>query len=66
MTIIINGDSKEIPSGLNLEGVLDFFSLPSKRIAVELNKTVIPRREWETTVIAESDKIEVIHFVGGG
>jgi len=66
MTIIINGDTKEIPHGLNLDGVLEFFSLPSQRVAVELNKTVIPRREWSTTTVAESDRIEVIHFVGGG
>lgn len=66
MTIIINGDIEEIPSGLNLEGILEFFSLPSQRVAVELNKTVVPRREWSTTTVAESDKIEVIHFVGGG
>jgi len=66
MTIIINGDVKEIPNGLNLEDVLNFFSLPSQRVAVELNKTVVPRREWGTRTVAESDKIEVIHFVGGG
>ena len=66
MTIIINGDVKEIPNGLNLEDVLNFFSLPSQRVAVELNKTVVPRREWGTRPVAESDKIEVIHFVGGG
>ncbi|HTK37468.1 MAG TPA: sulfur carrier protein ThiS [Pyrinomonadaceae bacterium] len=66
MTIIINGDTKEIPSDLSLDGVLEFFSLPSQRVAVELNKTVIPRREWSRTTVAESDKIEVIHFVGGG
>lgn len=66
MTIIINGDIKEIPNSLNLEDVLSFFSLPSQRVAVELNKTVVPRREWDTTTVAENDKIEVIHFVGGG
>jgi thiamine biosynthesis protein ThiS len=66
MTIIINGDIKEIPNDSTLDDMLNFFSLPSKRVAVELNKTVVPRREWGTTTIAESDKIEVIHFVGGG
>lgn len=66
MTIIINGDIKEIPNSLNLEDVLSFFSLPSQRVAVELNKTVVPRREWDTTTVTENDKIEVIHFVGGG
>ena len=66
MTIIINGDIKEIPNSLNLEDVLSLFSLPSQRVAVELNKTVVPRREWDTTTVTENDKIEVIHFVGGG
>ena len=66
MTVVINGDIKEIPSGLTLEGVLELFSLPSQRVAVELNKAVISRRDWKTTAVGEQDKIEVIHFVGGG
>ena len=43
MTIIINGDKKEIPAGLTLEGVLEYFLLPSQRVAVELNKAVVFR-----------------------
>jgi thiamine biosynthesis protein ThiS len=66
MTIVINGDIKEVPTGLTLEGVLKYFSLPSKRVAVELNKAVVTRRDWKTTEVVEKDKIEVIHFVGGG
>jgi sulfur carrier protein len=66
MTIIINGDTKEVPAGLTLQDVLEFFSLPSQRVAVELNKAVISRRDWKTTKVSEKDKIEVIHFVGGG
>ena len=66
MQIIINGEPKEIERELNLQELLKRLELPSERIAVELNKTVVRKKDWETVKIADSDKIEVIHFVGGG
>ena len=66
MQIIVNGEKKEIEKELNLRQLLKRLELPSERIAVELNKTVVRKKDWETVKIADSDKIEVIHFVGGG
>jgi sulfur carrier protein len=66
MTIYINGEARDVPAELNLSAVLEFFSLPTQRVAVELNKEVVRRGEWESRRVAENDRIEVIHFVGGG
>lgn len=66
MKVYINGESKEISKQLNLLELLKEFSLPSERIAIELNKQVVRKKDWEIIVINDSDKIEVVHFVGGG
>jgi thiamine biosynthesis protein ThiS len=66
MKVFLNGETREVPPGLDLEQLLDHFSLPSQRMAVELNKTVVRRADWKETKINDADTIEVIHFVGGG
>ncbi len=66
MTITLNGEKKEVQSEINVSELLDVFSLPSERIAIELNKSVVRKKDWENIKINEADKIEIIHFVGGG
>ena len=64
--IYLNGETREAPAGIDLDHLLELFSLPSQRIAIELNKNVIRRVDWPKTPVAEGDRIEVVHFVGGG
>ena len=66
MKVFINGETKEISREMNLKNLLENFSLPQERIAVELNKQVVRRKDWETIKIIDADKIEIVHFVGGG
>ena len=66
MKILINGETKEISTELNLSELLKRFSLPSKRVAIELNKEVVRKKDWENIKITEGDRLEVVHFVGGG
>jgi thiamine biosynthesis protein ThiS len=66
MKIFINGETKELTSEVNLAGLLKYFSLPTERIAIELNATVIRKKDWENIRVNDGDKLEVIHFVGGG
>ena len=66
MTVTINGEIKELESEVTLDRLLELFSLPSKRIAVELNREVVRRTDWERIIVKDADKIEVVHFVGGG
>ncbi len=66
INVILNGEACEVPLEIKLDHLLELFSLPSQRIAIELNKSVIPRTDWPQTIINDGDKIEVVHFVGGG
>ncbi len=66
MKVFINGETKEIEKKLSLTELLKHFSLPDERIAIELNKEVVRKKDWENIEIKDSDKIEIVHFVGGG
>ena len=66
MDILVNGERLELDEGTSLAGLLERLSLSEKRVAIELNGRVVTRVDWQQTVIAEGDKIEVVHFVGGG
>lgn len=66
MLVYLNGESKEIREGLTLAQLVGELNLPASRIAIELNRTVVRRSEWESTRLAPNDRIEIVHFVGGG
>lgn len=64
--IFINGESKELNEQINLTELLKHFSLPTERVAIELNQEVVRKKDWENIEIKDADKIEIVHFVGGG
>ena len=66
MEVIVNGDSREVPSGLTVRTLLDYLGLTEGPVAVERNQTVVPRAEHDRTLLAEGDRLEIVHFVGGG
>lgn len=66
MKVCINGEIKEIAGEISLVALLERFSLPQERIAVELNKEVVRKKDWEAICVKDADKIEIVHFVGGG
>ena len=63
--IHLNGESRATDAQ-DLAKLVEQLALPSKLIAVELNGTVVRRVEWPQTRVSDGDKIEVVHFVGGG
>lgn len=66
MNITINGEIKELENEVTLDRLLELFSLPSQRVAVELNREVVRKKDWDAITIREADRIEIVHFVGGG
>lgn len=66
MKITVNGEIRELEKEVDLAGLLDLLSLPSQRVAVELNREVIPKRNWNATIVRDDDRVEIVHFVGGG
>jgi len=55
-----------VPAGLTVAALLDFLRLPADRVAVERNLEIVSRRQWNETLIETGDRLEVVHFVGGG
>jgi len=66
ITIHVNGEPREVPSNLTLAAVLDWLRLPADRVAVERNREIAARSTWGDTLIQPGDRLEVVHFVGGG
>ena len=66
MKVILNGEAKECPNGLSLAQFLDFLQLKHDRVAVELNQQIASRSRWSEIALSEGDRLEVVHFVGGG
>ena len=64
--ILINGEEKDLPGSISVSDLLNRFELPSQRVAIELNKNVIRKGDWSETPVNDGDRIEVVHFVGGG
>lgn len=69
LTVIFNGQSRTfdaLPATTTLDQLLLELSLKADRIAVEHNGEIAPRASWSNTQVNPGDKLEVIHFVGGG
>ncbi len=66
MRVVLNGEEREIPDGLTISGLVEHLKLNPDRIAVERNREVVPRAEWAVVRIQEGDRLEIVHFVGGG
>lgn len=66
MRVYINGESKEVQGNPSLADLVNQLELPAPRIAVELNREVVRRSAWSETMLHDDDRIEIVHFVGGG
>ncbi|NOQ69907.1 MAG: sulfur carrier protein ThiS [Gammaproteobacteria bacterium] len=66
MTIILNGKDKQIDSNSSIEQLLKNLNLENKRLAVEINQEIIPRSEFNSHMLKESDKVEIVQAIGGG
>ena len=66
MTIRLNGEPFEIAGPLTISNLLAELKIDPRIVAVEHNVVVVKRQQYETTMIAEGDEIEIVRFVGGG
>ena len=66
MEIYINQEKKVIDGEMSINDLLLFLKIQNKYIAVEVNKTIIPKSEYEIFIVKNNDKIEIINAVGGG
>ena len=66
MKIRLNGEAYEIAGPLSVSALLSQLDIDSRRVAVERNVVVLKRTEFDSTIVAEGDEIEIVNFVGGG
>ena len=62
----VNGESRQVADGISLSDLVADLALAPERIAIECNRQVVRRGEWSETTLADGDRIEIVHFVGGG
>jgi thiamine biosynthesis protein ThiS len=68
MNLIINGDRREFSErSMALSSlIVEKLRMKPDRVAVELNRQIVSRSEWESTLVGDGDRLEIVHFVGGG
>ncbi len=66
MTIMLNGEERTLKEGTTVAELIAELGIKKRRIAVEVNRDIIPREEYATTELHPGDLVEVVHFVGGG
>ena len=64
--IVVNGETREAPAGLDVARLLLHLGLPADRVAIERNLEILPRALWVATVVQSRDRFEIVHMVGGG
>jgi thiamine biosynthesis protein ThiS len=66
MTITLNGDKHELAAPVSVSALLRELDIDARRVAVELNLTVVKKAAYDSSVITDGDEVEIVNFVGGG
>ncbi len=66
MQFFINGEEKTFSGVETLGELIEQLGMKGDRVAVELNREIVPRAQWSETALREGDRLEIVHFVGGG
>ena len=64
--ILLNGDSREVPEDLSIKDLFKFLELSEKHCAVEINKEIIFKTNWDKRLLINEDKVEIVRAIGGG
>ncbi|PZR16676.1 MAG: thiamine biosynthesis protein ThiS [Archangium gephyra] len=66
MQLLVNGESRQVPDGLTVAGLLTHLAIVAPRVAVEVNTEVVVKARHADTQLREGDRVEIVTFVGGG
>lgn len=66
LNVLVNGEPTRLSEGTHIVDLLDGLGLKPERLAVEVNQRIVRRADWTSTTLADGDKVEIVHFVGGG
>jgi sulfur carrier protein len=65
VNIVLNGEEKQVSAG-TITALIDEIGLDGRKVAVERNLEIVPKSQYLGTVLENGDRIEIVHFVGGG
>jgi thiamine biosynthesis protein ThiS len=66
MQVVLNGENRVLTPGLSVAGLLKELGIDGRKVAVERNLEIVPKSAFETTQLGEGDRLEIVHFIGGG
>ena len=66
IAVVVNGEPRELPFEQSVTAMLEHLQIPADRVAVELNKVLIRKRNWAATWVTSGSRVEIVEFVGGG
>lgn len=66
LQILVNGEARRVPDGCTVDGLLGLLELDRRRLAVAINRAVVPRSSFGTHPLLDGDRIEILEAVGGG
>lgn len=64
--LTVNGAPHPYAPGLTVSALLDQIGLDRRKVAIERNEDIVVRSQWESTVLEPGDRLEIVHFIGGG
>ena len=65
MKLFINGEERQLEV-TTVSTLVEQLGMKADRVAVELNREIVPRANWSESALRDGDKLEIVHFVGGG
>lgn len=66
VSITINGEARVLPSALTVDKLLKELGIEGRKVAVERNLEIVPKSAFAATRVADGDRLEIVHFIGGG
>jgi thiamine biosynthesis protein ThiS len=64
--IFVNGERRSVPAGVNVRQMLERLGVAPERVAVEMNRAIVRKADWERTRVEDGASFEIVEFVGGG
>jgi sulfur carrier protein len=66
MHIIVNGEERAFSGLTSISALIDALGLDGRKLAIERNLEIVPRSVYDQTPLSDGDRIEIVHFIGGG
>ena len=66
MNCIVNGESKELPDGTSVEGLIELLGMGDAICAAEVDKKLVPKRERVSCILCDGQRVEIVSLIGGG